>query len=234
VIGWCIGLGALGVVYGSIINAIEAFVRDNPTMADFLTASGGASLIDSYLATSMHLTAVIGTAAAVQWTLRLRTEETSMRAEPVLATAVSRSEWARSHLIVALAGSVVAMMSIAVSLGGAAALATRDLAILGRVAIAALVHLPVMWLTVGLTLAVIGRLPRFAAAAWGIVAFGAVVAMFGPVLQLPGWAIDISPFEHVPLSPAESVTALPLLVLLAACAVLVAIGLDGVRHRDIG
>lgn len=234
VIGWCAGLAGLGAVYGSIIDAIEDFVNDNPTMADFLTASGGASLADSYLATSMHFTALIGTAAAVQWTLRLRTEETSMRAEPVLATAVSRVEWTRSHLIVALVGSVAAMASAAVGLGGAASIATRDPALLWRVGVAALVHVPAMWLTVGLTLAFVGRLPRFATAAWAIVAFGFVIAMFGTVLQLPGWAIDLSPYEHVPLSPAESVTATPLAVLLGVTAALVAVGLDGLRRRDIG
>jgi len=157
-----------------------------------------------------------------------------MRAEPVLATAVSRTEWTRSHLFVALAGSVAAMASIAIGLAGAATIATGDPALLGQVAIAALVHLPVMWLTVGFTLAVVGWLPRFAAAAWAIVAFGIVIAMFGSVLQLPGWAIDLSPFEHVPLSPAESATVTPLIVLFTASAALVAIGVQGVRHRDIG
>lgn len=234
VIGWCAGLAALGAVYGSIINAIAEFVDDNPTMADFLTASGGASLTDSYLATSVHFTALIGTAAAVQWTLRLRSEETSLRAEPVLATAVSRIEWTRSHLIVALVGSVVAMASIAVGLGGTATVATGDPALLGHVAVAALAHLPVMWLTVGFTLAVVGRFPRFAVAAWAIVAFGIVIAMFGAVLGLPEWAIDLSPFEHVPLAPAESVTVAPLVVLLAIATALVTIGLDGLRRRDIG
>ncbi len=234
VVGWCVGLAALGAVYGSIINAIEQFVLDNPTMADFLAASGGASLADSYLATSMHLTALIGTAAAVQWTLRVRTEETSMRAEPVLATAVSRAEWTQSHVIVALAGSVAAMASIALGLGGTAAVATRDPALLGRVAVAALVHVPAMWLTVGFTLAIVGRLPNLSTAGWAIVAFGIVIAMFGGVLQLPGWVMDVSPFEHVPLFPAESVTVTPLVVLVVAAVALVAVGLDGLRHRDIG
>lgn len=234
VIGWCVGLAALGAVYGSIINAIADFVDDNPTMADFLAAAGGASLTDSYLATSMHFTALIGTAAAVQWTLRLRTEETTLRAEPVLATAVSRIEWTRSHLIVALVGSTLAMASIAIGLGGTAAIATGDPALLGRVAVAAVVHLPVMWLTVGFTLAVVGRFPQFAPAAWAIVAISLVIAMFGAVLRLPDWAIDLSPFEHVPLAPAESVSVAPLIVLLAVAAALVAVGLDGLRRRDVG
>ena len=234
VVGWCVGLAALGVVYGSIINAIDEFVNDNPAMADFLTASGVASLTDSYLATAMHLTALIGTAAAVQWTLRLRSEETSMRAEPVLATAVSRTEWTRSHLIVALVGSVGAMASIALGLGGTAAIATKDPMLLWHVTVAALVHVPVMWLTVGFTLAIVGRVPRFATAGWAIVAFGVVIAMFGSVLQLPRWVIDLSPFEHVPLSPAEPVTVTPVVALFLVAAALVAIGLDGVRRRDIG
>jgi ABC-2 type transport system permease protein len=234
VIGWCVGLAGIGVAYGSIINAIEEFVRDNPTMADFLASSGGASLTDSYLATSVHLTALIGTAAAVQWTLRLRTEETALHAEPVLATAVSRAEWTRSHLLVALAGSVAAMASVAIGLGGTAAAATRDPALLGRVAVAALAHVPAMWLTVGFTLALVGRLPRFSIAAWALVADGIVIAMFGGVLQLPGWALDLSPFEHVPLAPAESITFAPVLVLVSATAGLITIGVGGLRRRDIG
>ena len=234
VIGWCAGLAAMGAVYGSIINAIEEFVADNPAMSDFLAASGAASLTDSYLATSMHLTALIGTAAAAQWTLRLRSEETSMRAEPVLATAVSRTEWTRSHLIVALVGSVGAMASIAIGLGGSAAIATSDPMLLWQVTVAAFVHVPVMWLTVGFTLAIVGHFPHAATAGWAIVAFGIVIAMFGSVLQLPGWVLDLSPFEHVPLSPAEPVTATPVLVLFAVAAALVTVGLVGMRRRDIG
>ena len=157
-----------------------------------------------------------------------------MRADPVLAPAVSRAEWTRSHLIVALAGSAAAMASIALGLGGTAAVATRDPALLGRVALAGLVHLPVMWLTVGFTLALVGRLPNLSTAGWAIVAFGIVIAMFGGVLQLPGWVMDVSPFEHVPLFPAESVTVTPLVVLVVAAVTLVAVGLDGLRHRDIG
>jgi ABC-2 type transport system permease protein len=126
------------------------------------------------------------------------------------------------------------MASIAIGLGGTAAAATRDPAILGRVTVAALVHLPAMWLTVGFTLALVGRTPRFSIAAWALVAVGTVIAMFGGVLQLPGWALGLSPFEHIPLAPAESLALVPLLVMLAATSALAAIGLDGLRRRDIG
>ncbi len=233
-IGWSVGIATAGATYGSITNAIAAFVRDNPTMADFLTAAGGASLIDSYLATATHITALIATAAAVQSILRLRSEETSMRAEPVLATAVSRAAWTWSHLWVALATSVAVLAALGLGLGLSAATVSGQWSIVGRVFIASFVHLPAMILAIGFTLALCGRLPKLATGGWVLVAVGLVVALFGPVLRLPGWALDLSPFEHVPLAPAEPVRALPLAVLVLVGAILAATGIEGLRRRDIG
>ncbi|MEO6126275.1 MAG: ABC transporter permease [Ilumatobacteraceae bacterium] len=234
IIGWSMGIAAAGATYGLITNAIAGFVRDNPDMADFLASTGSASLIDSYLATSTHVTALIATAAAVQSILRLRSEETAMRAEPLLATAVSRSSWAWSYLWVALATSVAVLAALGLGLGLSTAAVSGQWSIVGSVLIGSFIHLPAMGFAIGFALALSGRLPNLAVGAWALVAGGLVVALFGPVLRLPRWTLDLSPFEHVPLFPAQSVRALPLVVLVLVGMVLAAIGIDGLRRRDIG
>ena len=55
-----------------------------------MASAGGASLTDAYLATSMLILAIVAGGAAIQMTLRLRTEESAGRAEPLLATPTSR------------------------------------------------------------------------------------------------------------------------------------------------
>jgi ABC-2 type transport system permease protein len=55
-----------------------------------------------------------------------------------------------------------------------------------------------------------------------------------PLLGLPGWVSDLSPFAHVPRVPAEPMAWGPVLALVAVAAVAVAVGLVGYRRRDLG
>jgi ABC-2 type transport system permease protein len=57
---------------------------------------------------------------------------------------------------------------------------------------------------------------------------------FGPLLRLPQWVMDISPFTHVPKLPGATVHAAPLLWLTLAAAILAGAGLAALRQRDVG
>ena len=57
----------------------------------------------------MVIFALAAAGYAIQATLRLRAEEEGLRAEPVLATAVGRLQWATSHLVFGLLGPAVAL-----------------------------------------------------------------------------------------------------------------------------
>jgi ABC-2 type transport system permease protein len=65
-----------------------------------------------------------------------------------------------------------------------------------------------------------------------------LIALFGQVLQLSQWVLDVSPFAHVPKLPGAAVTlhttGVPLLWLALAAVALAAVGLAGLRRRDIG
>ena len=84
-------------------------IGDSPDVLDALRRLGGTdSLADAYLAATFGILALIAAGYAVQAVLRLRGEETGGRAEPLLATAVSRTRWALSHVAIALAGTAAA------------------------------------------------------------------------------------------------------------------------------
>jgi ABC-2 type transport system permease protein len=90
-----------------------------------------------------------------------------------------------------------------------------------------------VWVLVGVAVALFGLAPRAAAAAWGVLAACYLAAFLGPLLGLPGWVMDLSPYSHVPLLPAAAFDAVPLVALTAVAGALVAVGLAGFRRRNV-
>lgn len=234
VIGWSIGILFTGIAYGSVADSVDDFVRDNKSLADMLAHVGGGNLTDSYLAFSLRILALVGSGFAIQSTLRIRTEETALRAETVLATPTSRLRWAMSHTVVACGGSVVVLVVAGLATGLSYGIVGRDLGVAPRVLGAALVYLPAMWLMVGFTIAVVGLIPRAVAVTWAALAVCFVVGFLGNLLDLPNWLMNVSPFEHIPEMPAAGLGARPLVIVSVVAGLFAWAGLAGLRRRDIG
>jgi ABC-2 type transport system permease protein len=235
-LGWMSAFALFGAIFGSLAAGIGDLLRSSSKLVETINTLGGGqhALIDAYIAAVMGILGSIAAAYALQAALRLRTEETEMRAEPILATAVTRTRWAWSHLVFAVAGSAVL-----VAVGGAAAGITHGLRVhdgtqVPRLLGAALVQLPAVWVVAGIATALLGLLPRWSASAWGFLGAFLLLGELGPVLKLSRWVMDLSPFAHVPRAPGGTVTATPLIGLVAAAVVLVTAGLAGLRRRDVG
>ena len=233
-VAWGSGVLALGLVYGSVANDIEDFVEDMDESVRDLIARSGASLVESFFGTTLLILALGGTGFAIQSAQRLRGEESALRAELVLATQVSRVRWAASQLAVTLAGAAVVLAAGGLGIGLAYGLTIGDLGQVPRLAANAFVYYPAVALMVGVSVALFGLLPRAITAVWGLLALCFLVGFFGEILDLPGWALAVSPYEHTPLAPAEDVRAMPLLALTGLALALGAAGLGGFRARDIG
>lgn len=230
---WALAAFALGLVYGSLTQSIEDFIGDNPAVEDLLAALGGARLTDSYLATSLLILALLAAGPALQIVQRLRTEETELRAEMVLATGTSRPRWIASHLAVALGAGALAIVLGGLGLGLADAAVGGSAREVPRLMGAALTYVPAVWLLTGLTVALFGLLPRWTAAGWVALTGCLVIAMLGELLDLPTFVRDLSPFQHTPAAPAADLRVLPLAILGAGAAAAVAVGLAGFRRRDL-
>jgi ABC-2 type transport system permease protein len=177
---------------------------------------------------------LIAAGYAIQAALRLRSEEASLRAEPVLATAVGRVRWACSHLAFSLLGPSVALATAGLTTGLAYGLDTGQVGReVPRLMGAALLQLPAVWLLAAVAVALFGLAPRFAAVAWAALAFCLVILLVGAAMRLGQWLLDLSPFTHLPKVPGGTVFATPLIWLLAVAVALGTAGLVGLRRRDM-
>ena len=231
-LGWTVGLVLLGAVYGTVAESVETLFADNPEARAFLPDA--ASLVEGYFATTLAMTALLAAGYAVSSVLRARAEESAGRAEQVLATATGRSTWLGSHVTVALLGSAVLLLASGATTGVVRAAAGGDPADVSRLLVAALAYLPAVWAVAALAVALSGLLPRAAAAvAWAAVAYVVAMTLFAPAMDWPAWVDDLSPLGWTPMVPAEEWAVLPLVVLTAVAAGLVALGLGAFRRRDL-
>ncbi|MFD0040808.1 ABC transporter permease, partial [Streptomyces anulatus] len=181
----------------------------------------------------MVVVAVVAAVYVVMAALRPRAEESAGRAEPLLATGLSRNRWLGSHVAVALAGGTVLLVLAGLGFGLAGAASAGDGGLVLDLVGAAVAYAPALWVTVGVAVLLFGWFPRAGAVAWTVPVYAFLVGYLGPILQLPDWMKNLSPFGHVPQLPAAGMNWTPLLALTAVAAGLILLGLMGFRRRDL-
>ena len=230
---WVFGVAILGLFYGVVTDAVEEMIREQPELADFMAQAGMASITDSFLATAAMMMGLLGAGYAVSAVLRMHTEETAGRVDPLLATPTGRTRWAGSHLAVAASASVLVLLAGGLGVGVGAAIVTGEWSRVLQMVGAVLAIVPAVAVLGGVAFLLCAAAPRWALASWVGVVVAVVVGLFGEMLKLPGWARGLSPLYHVPAIPAADLALTPLLVLGAVAAALVAAGLVGITRRDM-
>jgi ABC-2 type transport system permease protein len=238
--GWAVGFAFTFAASGAAAKGIGSLLGGSQQLRNVFTRLGGqAAITNAYLAALMSLAGLAAAAYATSAVLRLRAEETGGQAEPLLATALGRTRWALSHVAVAVVGAAVLLAVAGVAAGLGYGLRTGSAGPeVARLLGAAMARLPASLTVAGAAVVLFGLLPRASVAgAWTVLGVLVVIALFGQILQLSQPILDISPFTHVPKLPGAAVTMLttgtPLLWLSLAVVALVAVGLAGLRRRDI-
>ncbi|HET7475398.1 MAG TPA: ABC transporter permease [Dermatophilaceae bacterium] len=234
-LAWTVGLAVMGAAVGAIAPGVIQMFEGNPTLAAMLRQLGGSrSVVDAYLAYVFPVLATIGTAHSIQAVLRLRTEEAELRAEQVLATAVTRTAFAGSHLALAIVSPVVLMTVAGLCAGLGYGIAVGDLGVAGPVAAAALVSIPAVWVLTGLTMLCLGARSTWAGLVWAAYGLVVLIGQVGQLLRFPDWLLWVSPYRHVPALPGGELSWPPLVGLTLVAAALLLAGVAAYRHRDIG
>ena len=232
VIGWTFGMLLGGIAYGSIGDDVADLIGDSDFSKDVFTSAGG-SIVDSFYATAAVMLALIGAGFAIASVQRLRGEEGSGFAEILLATALPRWRWAVAHLVITVAGTVAVVLAAGLGMGIGFGVVTGDGSAVLRLTGATVPYAVAVLLLAALTWLAYGIRSRWAAVGWLGVGFCFVVMMFGDLLQLPGWLMDVSPFRHLAQTPAEDFRILPVLVLLVITGALGVAGMAAMRRRDV-
>ncbi|MGQ0849990.1 MAG: ABC transporter permease [Actinomycetota bacterium] len=234
-VAWTVGLGAIGAVYGASGASIGDLLEGSPQLVEILGQLGGEqSLTDTFFSVAIGSIALVTCSYAIRSVLRLRVEEEGLRAEPILATATPRLRWAGSHLVFGLIGPLILLVVAGALAGAVYGLIIGDVAgQVPRVVKAALIQIPAVWVLTGVAMFLFALAPRLVGWSWGVLAGCLILGQLGQILQFPQWALNLSPFTHIPLIPAEPLEVLPLAVLLLLAAALIAAGSLGFLKRDI-
>ncbi|UED84997.1 ABC transporter permease [Streptomyces profundus] len=228
------GAGGLlfGVMLGSILSDAEQMLDEIDTLAkEFLL--DGASATEVFASVALGILAIVAAAAAVATLVRPRAEETEGRAEPLLASGLSRTAWAGGQLAVALGGATLVLLASGLGIGAAGAASTGDASLLPELTAASLAYAPAVWFTGSCALALFGWFPRAVAAAWALPGYAMAVTFLGEMIDLPDVLRDLSPLGHVPSVPVAALDWVPLLVLTGLAAGLSWLGMLGLRRRDL-
>jgi ABC-2 type transport system permease protein len=237
-IGWSIGIAVMGATLGLTAIEFKDFFTENEDFAEVIAGySGGAQgdVTDVYFAGMLAFMGILIAGYALQAVLRIRSEEASGQAEPVLSAAVSRPGWMLSHIACVLGGIAFILLVAGLSTGLSYVLAAGvELSDGIRIAVAAFAQAPAVLVLVGLALAIFGLLPRATVAVtWSAFAACILVLQLGAILQLPQWTQNISPFTHLPGVPAEAIDWTPIIILLSVAFALAIAGIALFRRRDL-
>ena len=231
-VGWTTGYAVLGLVVGSIARSVDQIASSPGIEEMFRKMSGGqGTLLEVFFGTEIRFLAVGAAAYGIATSLRLRSEEAGGRAEVALATKVSRWRWLSSHVLVAVLGSLwlLVVMGLSAGLSGGA---VSDVGI-AQVLPAALATAPAVLVCVALTVMLFGLVPLWASAAWGLLAAFVLIGELGPLVSLPGWAMGLSPFDHLGSLPGGDADAAGLTGLLLVALAAGATGYAAFRRRDL-
>ena len=231
---WIVGLCLYGLLIGSVVHGIGDELGSG-TAQDIVERMGGTSALEqAFVAVGFCMLGMMASAFVISLTLRPHREESSQRAETVLAGAVGRSRWLAGHLAIALIGSAVAMLIGGFVAGLTYGVAAHDIG--GKLAMVlgtAAVQLPAVWLAAAVTVALFGLAPRFSPLAWGVLVGFVALYLIGSLSGFPQWLLDLEPFAHIPRVTGGAFTPFPLLWLLVIDAALISVGMAAFRRRDV-
>jgi ABC-2 type transport system permease protein len=234
-LAWVAGFVVYGAAIGGVTDNMEGMLGGKSGRDMLAKLGGDGTLVDAFVSTVMAIMALVASAYAVQAVLRLRSEENGGLAEPLLATRVGRVGWAASHIAFAVVGPAILMAVEGLVIGLIHGLRSHDLGTqLPRILWSALVQLPAVWVLVGITVLLYGVASRFAVVAWGALGLFLMLGELGPLLKLKQWAMDLSPFTHVPKLHGAAMRMAPVIWLMVLAVALTAAGLAGLRRRDLG
>jgi ABC-2 type transport system permease protein len=175
------------VLIGLIAKAAADQVSSSPQFMEILARmSGNASPAESFFSMFLVILGFITTMYAVLAALKMQSEENEMHAEAILATPVSRLQWATGHLAIAIVGSAALLVVFGLVAGAIFGASMGNVGNeLPRVFFASLAYLPAIWIIAGIAVALFGLLPRMTIVSWGALVICLLVELAGD-MQIAG------------------------------------------------
>ncbi len=233
-VGWTVSVGAFGAVVGSLVASVADLVEDDPQYRRVLTRLGVdvTSPTDAFL-TLMASSLALVFALQVSWRVgAVRAEEASGRLEHLLVRPVLRWRWLASAAALAVVAGAVVVVAAATGVWlGAAAGSDVTAAQAYRPLVGTL---PIVVLFAGLAVLAFGAVPRLTVAVPAVLAvLSYLLDLLGPVLELPTWVMELSPFSGLARPPTEGLSMSWVVTVCGVGLLAAALGVVAFGRRDV-
>jgi ABC-2 type transport system permease protein len=232
--GWLAGTGLFALIVGLLSTSFNT-ANIPASLRQQLRKLGGASLTTPAGALGFYFllfVLAISLFACAQLAAARR-EEAEQRLETLFALPVSRPRWLAGRLLLAVAGATAIALTAAL-LAWAGAASQHAGVPLSRMLEAGANCLPAALLFLALAALAFALTPRASSGiAYALVSVAFVWQLFGSLLGAPNWLLDLTPFRHVGLVPAQPFRATAAAAMLAIAAAACLASLWAFRHRDL-
>ncbi|MFT4048627.1 MAG: hypothetical protein QM648_02175 [Solirubrobacterales bacterium] len=231
-LAWSLGVAAMALVFGAIAHSVTSGLTEQ--VADVVQNFGADDLTAQvYIGFLFVMYAFAACLFVCAHLAAVRHEESEGRLETELAEPVGRISWIGGRMLIAVFG-VVAIGALAAIASWIGANVTGTNVGLVDMFEVALNCLPSSLLFLGLGALVFATLPRATSGVvYGLVSAAFIWWMLGSALDVPSWTLDLTPFHHIALWPAQSFNTGSALIMSAIGLLAIAAALPLFRRRDL-
>jgi len=233
-LAWLLSVGGFAFILGAVSTSISS-ADVSASMEREIAKLGGGSITTptGYMAFVFVFFILVVSLFACAQIAGARHEEADERLETLLALPVSRRGWLGGRLALA-AGAALALALAAGFFSWAGAASQGSDISLARMLEAGANCMPVTLLFLGIAALLFALVPR----ASGGIAYGAVTVAFlwqltGALLSVPQWALELTPFAHVGLVPAQPFRAGAAVIMLAIAVISALAAIWIFQRRDL-
>ncbi len=216
---WIASTGLFALIIGTLSTAFSSASVPS-TLEQRLHRIGGAAITNPAGALGFYFLffVLIISLFACSQIAAARREEADGRLETLLALPFGRERWLAGRLLLAVAGCAAVALGAGV-LAWAGAAAQQAGVSLARMLEAGANCLPAPLMFLGLCALALALVPRASiGVGYGLVMVAFVWELFGALLGAPHWLVDLTPFQHIGLVPAQPFRASAAAVMLLVAA----------------
>ena len=215
---------------GSVAPIMAGVTSAAPGLVEFVERLGGPER--AFMSLMIYIICMVISIYSILAIQRLRSEESYLRAEILLALPVSRLRFAMSHLLLSFAGAAAITGATGLTIGIGAALSTGVPGEFTRLFGETVVKIPAVWVIAGIPALLYGLMPRaMAGISYAALAVFILLEFFWEQQAVSDAVFGLSAFAHV--YPANEITALTIIGLSLVALSFTVLGYLAFSKRDI-
>ncbi len=233
VIGWFLLIFLLSAAFGAILGEMETYFSNMEIVQVFLENRSGGTITEQFVTLLIQIMTIFSLIPGVTILHSLKGEESAGRVEHFYTRAVSRNNLLLTYFSFALGTVLLMQLGTALGLYATSARVLENPMALDQLIESTLVYLPAILLVLGLSVLLVGALPKFTLLSWLYILLMFIVLYLGDLLEFPSWLNGFSALHHIPEYPHESIDWSVMSILSGLGVLFALFGFIGYNRRDI-